>query len=132
MSYRQPLEGTAQGLPDDYDFSDRPTRNCCGIGDLHQSEDAQVSALSDSSAVDLGREHGAAGCRLPQQHPAGRILVLAGKGHVSTRVIFRACDRRISASVGPPSQRSAHPRHSPAGADYLVLANGETCRPPGW
>lgn len=124
-------EEMRKALPDEYDFSDKVYEEMLReIFDLHQSEDAQFQRFLE---VQLTWDESMAQrvAAYLQQKPAGRILVLAGKGHVSTRsgiparVTRRTGIRGATIATFDPSSTLSN------AADYLVLANDENLPPAG-
>lgn len=118
-------------LPDDYDFSDKTYEELLReIFDLHQSEDAQFQRFLE---VQLTWDESMAQrvAAYLQQHPAGRILVLAGKGHVSTRAGIPARVTRRTGIRGTTIVTFSPSSTLSNEADYLVLANDENLPPAG-
>ena len=118
-------------LPDEYDFSDKVYEAMLReIFDLHQSEDAQFQRFLE---VQLTWDESMAQrvAAYLQQKPAGRILVLAGKGHVSTRSGIPARVTRRTGIRGKTIVTFSPSSTLSNAADYLVLANDENLPPAG-
>lgn len=118
-------------LPDGYDFSDTEyEKSLREMFSLHSSEDAdfqrflEVQLTWDESMAQRVAEYLTA-------NPAGRMLVLAGKGHVGgrngipNRVTRRTGIEGATIATFNPSSRLFN------GADFLVLANEQALPPSG-
>jgi uncharacterized iron-regulated protein len=118
-------------LPDDYDFSDAEyEKSLREMFKMHNSENAdfqrflEVQLTWDESMAQRVAEYLTA-------NPGGRILVLAGKGHVGgrngipNRVTRRTGIEGATIATFSPSSRLFN------SADYLVLANEQSLPPSG-
>lgn len=124
-------EDMKQQLPDGYDFEDKDYEGQLReMFELHQRDDAQfqrfleVQLTWDESMAQRVSDY-------LKANPQGRILVLAGKGHVSGR---SGIPNRVTRRTG--IQGTTIATFNPASrifnsADFLVLANDQVLPPPG-
>ncbi len=118
-------------LPDAFDFTDKGYEQALRqMFDLHESDDSdfqrflEVQLTWDETMAEGVADYLAA-------NPAGRILVLAGRGHVAGR---SGIPNRVTRRTG--IRGTVIVSFSPAGrlfndADYLILANDQSLPPSG-
>lgn len=124
-------EDMKKQLPDGYDFEDKVYEGQLReMFNLHQRDDAlfqrflEVQLTWDESMAQRVADY-------LKANPGGRILVLAGKGHVSGR---SGIPNRVTRRTG--IQGTTIATFNPASrmfnsADFLVLANQQVLPPPG-
>jgi len=125
-------EEFSRQLPGDYDFSDKAYEAALReVFEQHQSDDKEFQRFLEVQLTwDETMASGVAAYL--QANPNGRILVLAGRGHIGGR---SGIPNRVTRRTGIKGKTIASYSRTPGGpfaaADYLVLASEKSLPPAG-